>query len=284
MMRRLPSVALLLAVGCGRGEASQVRIEPYLPPGSTSCPADTRSYSIRCVNALVVALVGKDGQRFKSQCTPITTAYDSLQALVSSTTVVEVLKDVKARSDASLELRAYYKVAGRQPCESYDGKDDYLLFWGMSPVTDFTDSSVTAVKVQIDCRPQCDCEDLEKELCPAEMPPGICAPPENRLCRKQCETADNCYGSTLSCEIATCGVGVPGNFKCCAPAAEQVCSPCAYDGECESGICVHNTTVGVDEWFCAEPCPPLPDVTLCPPGMSCKLLNNGVYERAPAGP
>jgi hypothetical protein len=252
----------------------------------TSCPAATRNYSLRCIDSLVVRLVGADGQPFRRQCTAITQPYDSMQALVSSTNVVEVLKDVRARSDVRLELRAYHGTEGVAPCDLALLDDAHLMFWGMSAVTDFTDQSRDEVTVEIECRPECDCDDLvdAAQRCPPEMLGGVCAPPANRLCRKECESADNCWGGSLSCEIGTCEAGVSGTVKCCAPVAGRICSPCAYDSECESGLCVHNTTAGVDEWFCADPCPPLPDVTPCPTDMSCKRLGNGVYERAPASP
>ena len=287
MMRWLVMVVVISTAGCGNSAPRQVRIVPVMPQGSSSCPADTRSYSIRCVDALVVTLVGADGQRFKSQCTPITSPYDSLQALVSSTTVVEVLQDMKARAEAQLELRAYHSVPDHDPCEASSGGEEslvfwgqYLLFWGMSAVTDFTDSSVSEVAVAIDCRPQCDCNGLEKGTCLSEMLPGtgVCAPPEGRPCRKQCETDEKCYAGLLSCEVATCEDNPNPTAKCCTPVTEQICAKCAHDPDCESGICAHNITA--DELLCTSPCPPLPDVTLCPTGMSCKLLDNVLYERA----
>lgn len=280
-MPRLVGLLLLLLMACGDAEPRKVRLELVL---RGSCPRSTKTYDLTCARSLVIAVVGVNGQRFKSQCTDLNGRFDSLQALIASTDVLAVLEEVKARDAVQIELRAYHGGAlQKAPCTELADND--LLLWGISPPIDLTNPDLTQVLVNLECRPECDCLafDQAPERCPLELPMGICAPPENLACRKLCDSNSSCWDGLLTCEVGTCTIG--SDDKCCTPEASGVCSPCDANGQCDSNICVHNLDdlddpKDPDEWFCAEPCPPLPNVSPCPSRMSCKRLGNGTYERA----
>ncbi|MBI5507349.1 MAG: hypothetical protein HY903_01225 [Deltaproteobacteria bacterium] len=283
-MRRLClALATLAGFGCGQKTPRNVRLDLVL---RSSCPASTQSYDISCVHSVVVGLVATTGQSFESRCTAVSGSYASLQDLLAATHVVSVLEKVEARADVRLAVRAYHG-GDKPPC--HDLLDSELMFWGMSPAADLTDPAVDELVVEVECRPECDCADLgATERCPSDLVIGICAPPANRPCRKQCNDNGDCYDGLLSCEVGTCD-DLPASGQCCTATDGERCWECGRAGDCNSGVCVHNTyTVpgttppeGPDEWFCASPCPPLPNVTPCPTGMSCKRLDNGIYVSVP---
>lgn len=259
-MRWLLLVACACA-GCGGEEARNLRLE-LLVRGS--CMPSTH-YDLSCVHAIEVGLVA-GGQQHRRQCTVVTGRFSTMQELVANRDFVPLLQEVRARPDARLDVRGYAAI-DKSPC--VDTTDADLVFWGTSAAVDLSDEALTTVTVELECRPECDCAAMvEGEAgCPHELTPGVCAPPSNRPCRRQCDIAEDCYDGLIQC----------GGDGICAPESGETCAVCASSDECDSGLCVHNTDEP-NEWFCAPACPALPNVDPCPPRMSCKRLGNGVFE------
>lgn len=282
-MRFALVILVALAASCGNGDARQVRLELL---NRSSCGTSTKLYDTTCIRAVKVQMVGIDGQRYRSQCTRID-AYENLQDLFASTTVQNVLDGVRAREAVFLEFRAYHVLDGGDPCDS--DSETSLMLWGVTETIDTTNPKLSEVTLPLECRPDCDCEELGDTVkCPWDLVQGVCAPSSNRYCRKVCsiddedETKNTCYDSSMDCTLGACDTIVgPAEATCCNPPARTMCAPCDGDNDCNIGRCVlneHNVGPLGAERFCADSCPPLPDTLPCPTGMSCHRLGDGTYE------
>ncbi len=275
MSRLVAIVTACCVTACDDGAARPIRIELGT---LSSCGSSTAVYDISCVQSLTVQLIGADGKTFRSQCTSLGGAYRYLQDLVASDEVTDVLAGVRARSSARIELRAYHGF-DKAPCTALD--DSELMLWGRSDLLDFTDPTVDEIRVPLDCRPDCDCFDfgMRPSECPRALVQGVCVPPTNRYCRKACETDDVCYGGLLECQIGCDPLNSP---SCCTSTkVGGTCDDCTSDADClDNRRCVYNAHApdgGPGEYFCAEPCPPLPGIDPCPERMSCQRLGDDSY-------
>jgi hypothetical protein len=259
-MRILCLIALLVSslVSCGKEEVRPVRIDLVV---KRSCGIQPTQYDLSCVSSLEFRLLNASGRELKRQCTSVTGQFLSLQELVSTPTP-SVLENVKVEDGVELEIRGYIS-ADIAPCSNLS--DSELLFWGRSDPTDLLDISVSVITVSMECRPNCDCEDIQDDptQCPATLARGICAPTaDSARCKKDC--SDDCYGGALACGI---------DNLCMEAAANSICAPCTAGGTCASGICVSNSNSLAADQYCSDPCPPVDGTASpCLPSMSCKQL------------
>ena len=165
-------------------------------------------------------------------------------------------------SDVRVEFRAYKRI-NEDACSSLS--EARLMIWGSSKPVDLANERLTEIEVVLECRQGCNCLQIDQNpsQCPADLVPGVCARPETLLCRRACETSEQCYDGPLPCIS-----------DACFPTPNEMCADCSSSAtDCDGDRrCVQNT--GTGERFCALRCPPLETEGTypCPRSMSCVRL------------
>ena len=72
----------------------------------------------------------------------------------------EVRKAAGKPEVGTLELRAYHAI-NKEPC--VDQVFDELMLWGSSKQIDLTDLALQEVTVNYECRPSCNCSELDTD-------------------------------------------------------------------------------------------------------------------------
>lgn len=257
-LERLPFVLPLLVVACSGDQGERtIRLELLPQP---SCGVSTRNYDSSCVKSLQVRIVDSGGAVLESQCTELTEPLGSIHDYVSLRDVFPVLDGVEIRSGVRVEWRGYHAV-GVDAC--VDLSDTQLMFWGRSEPVDLASVSKTntpdVIELPFECRPSCDCGAIDEapESCPVILEPGICAPLKNFRCRRSCSDGKACQGS-LTCDA---------ELELCLPEDSALCAECDGSEDCDSGICVENSSNG--ESFCSQECPTTDSAAVCPAPTSC---------------
>ena len=254
----VPAGLLLLVLifgGCIEGPR-QVRMDLIV---RGSCGRSTLSYDTSCVASLLARVRDAGGEVLDERCTAVAGQFSNINDLVTSTTILELL-ETDDHKQVYVEFNAYHAF-DKSPCSNLSDND--LMLWGSTDLVDLNSSKVKVVTVELECRPECDCEAFDESpaQCPASLPAGACTPLATLNCRRSCQSNLACYEGLLTCS----------NNEC-APLPRGLCALCGGPDDCDSGLCVENTVKGDNERFCAPRCPPLQSSTPCPPLMSCKRL------------
>lgn len=274
-MRPVWVLGLGLGLWACAGAPRPVRIDLDLRP---SCGIASTLYDLSCVRALEVRLVDLEGNVVASQCTPTELGlFDNFSELLGRDEPLFVLEDITPMRDVRFEVRGYHRVlsgADKPACE--DLQREELMLWGTSAIRDLTVPDLREVTVFLECRPSCDCGDLDQS-CPLALEEGICTPPRG-LCRKTCEVHGDCYGGEEA-DMACI------DDRCQPDATGGMCGDCAVDA-CQIGlacaVCVDPTRCEQPaEPFCALPCPQGDAADPCPAPMSCSRPGAGRYTLLP---
>jgi hypothetical protein len=266
------ALIFLALAACDDPEPRDIRLDLHHRP---SC-GYPQSYEIDCVGTLEVRTVDSDGNVLATSCTNISDDYPNLYELLSTSAVVPVLGPTAPERDIRIEVRGY-NTYGVNPC--LELTPERLILWGSSTLVDVTNTAVDVIDVAIECRPDCDCLELQtgSPTCPPETPVGACGPIIDTLaCLRRCNADTDCYGGRLVCS---------GDPAVCTNGGGLMCSDCAASGEClEDGLCVNRvepSSQPIDENMCALQCPPRDGSAPCPDGMTCRRIDGTRYTRLP---
>lgn len=228
------------------------------------CGVSQFTFDITCVEAVSVRVTPVSGGPSRSNCIVLEAPVASLHDFISMPELQALSEVETANGPVRVELRAFHGV-GADGCANPKAQ----MFWGVSESVDLSAPGLTKIRMPVDCRPGCNCADIdEKPGCALDITAGVCAPLPNFRCRRNCTTRGTCP-KPLICDQQT---------KICIAREGGTCSDCAVDADCNDGICVRNSNDKIQENFCAALCPATNATRVCGEDLSCEPLDSDPFE------